>query len=123
MNLDAATATLRALAAIAGVPNPDAVSIAVTPYKGHSARVHRGWRTATAMGWPSGTRRPGLYAAAASEEAAINALVSHARFVAEYALVCAAAKEQRLLGEARKATEAAAALNVEARRAALLAAQ
>ena len=33
MNLDAATATLRALALVAGVPNADSVTITVTPYK------------------------------------------------------------------------------------------
>jgi hypothetical protein len=57
------------------------------------------------------------------EEAAIAALFAKCREWSESALNFAIAEEQRLLDEARKATESVKALNVEARRAAMLAAQ
>lgn len=128
MNLDAATATLRALAIVAGVPNADSVTITVTPYKGYGERSHRkGWRVATAVGWPSrdfpSDRRSSQLTTDefADDAAAVDELVRIANLWAEFTIEDATAEEQRLLDEARKATEAAKALNVEARRAALLA--
>ena len=130
MNLDAAIATLRVLAAVAGVPNPDAVTIAVTPYKGVGERTfNKGAKVATATGWNQrlatgyGPTRVFVPAAEGRDEAgAVETLVAKCRELAASALDAAIAEEKRLLDEARAAIEATKALNVEARRAALLAA-
>jgi hypothetical protein len=132
MNLDDATATLRILATAAGVANPDAVTITLSPYKGNGERTFmKGAKVATATGW--GQRLVTVYGPTRSlfapsaegrdEEAAIAALVTKCREWAESALDAAIADEQRLLDEARKATEAAAALNIAVRRAAMHAAR
>ncbi len=129
MNLDAATATLRVLAAVAGIANPDSVSITVTPYKGNGERSFmKGAKVATATGWVHrvvtgyGPARSFVPSEEGRDEgAAVEALVAKCRGLAEFDLSAAIAEEQRLLDEARKATVAAAALNVDARRAAMLA--
>lgn len=131
MNLDAATATLRLLAAVAGVPNADAVTVTVTPYKGNGERTFmKGAKVATATGWNQrvatayGPARVFVPNAEGRDEgAAIENLVAKCRELASSALDAAIAEEKRLLDEARAAIEATKALNVEARRAALLAAQ
>mgnify|MGYP003560018745 CR=1 FL=1 len=131
MNLDAATATLRLLAAVAGVPNPDSVSITVTPYKGNGERTFmKGAKVATATGWNQRlataygpARAVGPNADGRDEGAAVENLVVKCRALAESALDADIAEEKRLLDEARAAIEATKALNVEARRAAMLAAQ
>ena len=130
MNLDAAIATLRVLAAVAGVPNADAVSIAVTPYKGNGERTFmKGAKVATATGWNQrvatayGPARVFVPNADGRDEvAAVENLVVKCRALAESVLDDAIAEEKRLLDEARAAIEATKALNVEARRA-MLAAQ
>jgi hypothetical protein len=132
MNLDAATAAIRLLATAAGVANADAVTITLSPYKGNGERSFmKGAKLATATGWGQhlvtvhGPTRS-LFVPSAEgrdEEAAIAALFAKCREWSESALNFAIAEEQRLLDEARKATESVKALNVEARRAAMLAAQ
>lgn len=131
MSLDAATAALRALALVAGVPNADSVTITVTPYRGNGERTFmKGAKVATATGWNQ--RVATAYGPARvfvpntegrDEGAAIENLVLKCRALAESVLDDAIAEEKRLLDEARAAIEATKALNVEARRAALLAAQ
>ena len=130
MNIADATATLRALALVAGVPNPDAVTITITPYRGNGERTFmKGAKVATATGWNQrvatayGPARVFVPDAEGRDEAAaIENLVVKCRALAESVLDDAVAEEKRLLDEARAAIEATKALNVEARRAALLAA-
>lgn len=131
MNLDAATATLRVLAAVAGIANPDSVSITTTPYKGNGERSFmKGAKVATATGWNQrvatayGPARVFVPNADGRDEvAAVENLVVKCRALAETMLDDAIAEEKRLLDEARAAIEATKALNVEARRAAMLAAK
>jgi hypothetical protein len=130
MNLDAATATLRILASVAGVPNADSVSITLAPYKGNGERTFmKGAKVATATGWNQrvatayGPARVFVPNAEGRDEvAAVENLVVKCRALAESVLDDAIAEEKRLLDEARAAIEATKALNVEARRA-MLAAQ
>lgn len=114
MNLDAATATIRALAAVAGVPNADSVTIAIKPYKGVGERTfNKGRVTAIAVGWPSGYQREQLASnCSADDGAAVDELLRYAKQRAQAAVDAAKREAERLSDVARAATTAAA--NAEA---------
>ncbi len=114
MNIPEAERILRILAAVAGEPNADSVTITHAPYRGPGERsFNKGHRIATALGWPSGYRSEQLASSAcANDGAAVDELLRYARQRAQAAVDAAKRDAERLSGVARTATTAAA--NAEA---------
>ena len=113
MNLDAATATLRLLAAVAGVPNADSVTVKIAPSKGAGA-YRKGWFRATALGWTSSIGANGIFDTAPSAEAAADLLLRRARLLAEHAVEGAKTNATHLTLAAQAATTAASNAEVDA---------
>jgi hypothetical protein len=111
MNIPEATAVLRTLATVAGVENPDAITVKLAPSKGAGA-YRKGWYRATASGWTSSLGSDGISDTAPSAEAAVDLLLRRAKLLAEYAVEGARKNATRLTLAAQAATTAAA--NAEA---------
>lgn len=115
MNLDAATQTLRLLATVAGVPNADAVTIKLAPYRGPGERSYKkGRRVATAVGWPTGYQSEQFASSGADDAAAVEELLRITKRRAQSAVDGAKYEAARLSDVARDATTAAANAEAEA---------
>ena len=89
------------------------MTIKLSAYKGFGERSHRkGWRVATAVGWPNEVRNGSIADEAPSDDAAIDGLVRCARYIAECELEEVRRHATRLTLAAQTATTAAA--NAEA---------
>lgn len=113
MNTTEDERVLRLLAAVAGVPNPDAITIKLAPSKGTGA-YRKGWFRATASGWTSSLGSEGVSDTAPSAEAAVDLLLRRARLLAEYAVEAAKKNATRLTLAAQAATTAAANAETDA---------
>ena len=116
MNIPEAERILRILAAVAGEPNADSVSITLAPYKGPGEwSFNKGRRVATAVGWPSGYRSEQLTTSACADDgAAVDELLRYARQRAQAAVDTAKRDAERLTLAAQAATTAAANAEAEA---------
>mgnify|MGYP003455452039 CR=1 FL=1 len=105
MNIDTATNTLRALAKVAGVPNAESITIALTPYKGVGSKSYnKGFVVASAVGWRVNTYDSEVFARDERDAAsAIERLVDGARNRAESIVREAEHRADRLRCEATSA--------------------